>query len=348
MGRQFVDDHRFFLYHDGDGGTDITAAVSAPELQDDLSALSVELSFQAVRNQLRDPYLRWCGAAPGDKLRVMNHGSEIFSGVILSVDLDGSVIANDPGWYLSKSEIVLSCTRVSAADAVGRMCAKAGVAVGKIDLPATRLTEVWTGETPEAILKDILAVCSAETGLDYCFRVRRGALQVSPLPTVPLIAYHKPVENAAAFDITLAKGAVSGSDSMETLINSVLLTESGTDTARVLARAANAASIARYGLQQMAERLTGDESTAQARNRIAHLLAASDRLKCERQVDDIWGADEVCSGALLQFQGNAYGVTGLQRVTAVTHRYGTTHRMSLTVEPYAQQRAAGSGDTITG
>ena len=46
MGTQYVDDHRFLLYK-GSTVTDITEAVSSPEARDELSALSVELTFTA-------------------------------------------------------------------------------------------------------------------------------------------------------------------------------------------------------------------------------------------------------------------------------------------------------------
>lgn len=346
MGRAYVDDHRFLLYRDG-AAVDITEAVTGPELRDELSALSLELSFTAVRNNLKDKYMHWCNAEPGDKLRVVNHGVEVFSGVVLTVGLDGSVTANDMGWYLSKSEIILQCSNVSAADAVRRMCAKAGIPAGTITLPPTRISEVWTGNTPESILSNIFKICGSEDGKDYRFRVRGGKLNVEPLPTSVITAYHKPADNLGAFDITLAKGEVTGSDSMEDLCNSVLLTESGKNAARVLGRAYNAASAAKYGLLQKVESLSGDENTAQARQRIGALLRKSDCLTREREISDIWGADEVQSGVLLQFKGNTYGVSGVQRVTSVTHRYGASHRMTLTVEAAADKRAAGSGDTIT-
>lgn len=346
MGREYVDDHRFLLYKNGTG-TDITEAVTGPELRDELSALSAELTFQAVRNNFKDKYMHWCGAEPGDKLRVVNHGTEVFSGEVLTVGLDGSVTANDPGWYLSKSEILLQCSKVTAGDAVRRMCAKAGIPAGTITLPPTRISEAWPGSTPESILSDILAICAAETGQTYRYRVESGNLNVGPLPTQSITAWHKPSDDQSAFDITLATGEVTGFDSMEDLCNSVLLTESGGDTARVLGRAYNAASIAKYGLVQKVESLTGDENTAQARQRVKNLLATGDRLTREREVSDIWGADEVRSGVLLQFESSAYGVTGLQRVTAVTHRYGHPHRMSLTLKAYQQERAAGSDDIIT-
>ena len=344
MGTQYVDDHRFLLYK-GSTVTDITEAVSSPEARDELSALSVELTFTAVRNNNRDKYMHWYNIEPGDKIRVVNHGAEVFSGVILTVDLDGTVTANDPGWYLTKSEIVLQVSNAAAADAVRRMCAKAGIPAGTIDLPPTRISEVWVGSTPEQILEDILDICSAETGQSYRRRVRNGALQVGPLPSVPIIAYHKPADNLGAFDITLAKGDVTGSDSMSELTNSVVLAEGG-DTAKTLGRAYNSASIAKYGLLQAVETLSGDETTAQARQRVKNLLAQGDRLTRERTVDEIWGADEVVSGILLQFQPNSYGVTGVQRVTGVTHRYGSPHLMSVTVQDPAQGRAAGAGDTV--
>ena len=154
MGRS-VDDHRVILYQ-GSTCRDITAATASVELRDELDALSVEVSFTALRNNLNDKYAHWYNIAPGDKLRIVNGGAEVFSGVILEVGQDGSVRANDPGWYLSRSQIILQLDRAAAPDAVARMCAKAGIKAGRVELPPTRISKVWWGETPESILEDIL------------------------------------------------------------------------------------------------------------------------------------------------------------------------------------------------
>ena len=346
MGSAYVDDHRFWHYPKGGGaGQEITQWVSAPEARDELEALSVELTFTALRNQLYDPNMTWPGLTPGDKLKVVNHGTEVFSGVILTVGLDGSVTANDLGWYLTKSQIILQVSNAAAEDAIRQMCAKAGVAVGQLPSLPTRISEVWTGATPEAILQDILSICSAETGKQYKRRVKNGALQVTELPSTPMVAYHKPADNLAAFDITIAKGTVSGSDSMDELCNSVVLTAGGQDAA-ILGQGWNAASREQYGLIQKVENLSGDEDSAQARQRIKTLLDQYDRLTLERQVDELWGADEVESGVLLRFETNQFGVSGNQRVVSVTHQYGPTHLMSVTVQDPNQGRAAGSGDTV--
>lgn len=346
MGSAYVDDHRFWYYPKGGGaGQEITQWVSAPEARDELEALSVELTFTALRNQLYDPNMTWPGLAPGDKLKVVNHGTEVFSGVILTVGLDGSVTANDLGWYLTKSQVILQVSNAAAEDAIRQMCAKAEIPVGQLPSLPTRISEVWTGATPEAILQDILSICSAETGKQYKRRVKNGALQVTELPSTPMVAYHKPADNLAAFDITIAKGTVSGSDSMDELCNSVVLTAGGQDAA-ILGQGWNAASREQYGLIQKVENLSGDEDSAQARQRIKTLLDQYDRLTLERQVDELWGADEVESGVLLRFETNQFGVSGNQWVVSVTHQYGPTHLMSVTVQDPNQGRAAGSGDTV--
>ena len=190
MGRDYVDDHRFYLYRAGGGAEDITRWVRQPQARDVLEALSVELTFQALRHDSYDKYMTWPGIQPGDQLRVVNHGTELFAGVVLSVGLDGSVTANDQGWYLTKSEIVFQAANAAADDAIRRMCAKAGIRAGNIPSLPTRITEVWTGDTPETILQDILAVCAAETGRQYKRRVRGGALSVTELPTQAITAWH--------------------------------------------------------------------------------------------------------------------------------------------------------------
>ena len=345
MGRYYVDNHRFLLYQ-GKAVRDITHVISAPELRDERDALSVEVTFTVLRNHLTDRYAEWYNISPGDKLRIVNHGEEIFSGMILNVGQDGSVKANDPGWHLTRSQIILQLSGATAPDAVAQMCRKAGILVGRIDLPPTRISKVWWGSTPESILEDILSICSAETGKRYLRRVRGNKLHIYPQPETAIKLYHKPADNLTAFDVTLAKGSISGSDSAEELINSVILTEQSGDAGHIIGQAQNKASIAEFGLLQQVESLSGDENTAQARQRVKMLLEQGDRIRKERTIEQLWGDDAAVSGALVEFAPNRYDVSGPLRIISVTHSYGTPHMMSLTVE-MEQPRAADSNDTMT-
>ena len=331
MGAYF-DDHHFYLVQSA-GTKEITNWISEPQAQDDLDALSVEVSCTVLRNDRKDKWAAWPGIECGDKLVIRNLGSgkEVFSGIILEVGQDGVIRACDPGWYLSKSEIILQCNTVSARAAVEQMCAKAGIVAGTIDLPATVVNKEWFGATPETILEDILAICSAETGKQYKRRVTGGKLNITPLPESAVRVFHKPAANLAAFDISWAKGEITGTDSMEDMVNRYVLT-ADSSSAAILGTAEDPASIARYGLLQQVESLGGDENAAQAKQRLKTLLAENNRITKERTVSDLWGADEVESGTIIQFVQNQYDVSGPMRVKNVTHRYGRPHLMSVTVE----------------
>ncbi len=191
-----------------------------------------------------------------------------------------------------------------------------------------------------------MSICSAETGKRYLRRVRGNKLHIYPQPETAIKLYHKPADNLTAFDVTLAKGSISGSDSAEELINSVILTEQSGDAGHIIGQAQNKASIAEFGLLQQVESLSGDENTAQARQRVKMLLEQGDRIRKERTIEQLWGDDAAVSGALVEFAPNRYDVSGPLRIISVTHSYGMPHMMSLTVE-MEQPRAADSNDTVT-
>lgn len=346
MAREYVDDHRLYLYRTGGASEDITDFISGLTARDERNALSVELSFSVLDNP-RDALVPDLDISPGDKVRVVNHGLEVFSGTVVTVSLDGSVTAYDLGWYLNKSQIIFQAAGVAADDAISRLCAKAGIPLGGCVALPTRIQQVWSGNEPSTILQDILDICAAETGDEYVYRVASGKLWVNKQTKEPIAAYHKPADNLSAFPITWALGEVSGSDSMEDLVNRYILTESSGEEAKVLGTAENPQSIATYGLIQKVESLGGDEDTAQARQRLKNLLATGDRLTRTRDVSQIWGCDEVRSGVVLSFGSDAYGLSGLYRVESVTHDYGKPHLMSLTLTEVDPPRAAGSDDMIS-
>ena len=127
MAAGYVDDHRLILYRDGAAARDITAFCGDLTAKDDLDALSVEVTFHIFKS-VWDKYTPALNLAPGDKIRIVNHGNTVFSGVIVTVTLDGTVTAYDRGWYLNKSEIILQVNNLAAdqvirqasADRVGR------------------------------------------------------------------------------------------------------------------------------------------------------------------------------------------------------------------------------------
>lgn len=345
MAAGYVDEHKLVLYRDGAEPRDITATARDMTLTDDLDTLAAELTFSVLLSPW-DKYTPKLNLSPGDKLRVTNQGKTVFSGIIITVTLDGAVTAYDRGWYLNKSEIVLQVTNLAADQVIRKACAKAGVTVGKVCSLPTKITQLWTGSTPSDIIGDVLDTCASATGKGYRHRVGDSGLVVEELPTTPIKAMHKPAKNIAAFDITWALGQVSGEDSIEDTCNAVVIAAEDDGKAYIGAQASNAASIKRYGFMQHIETVTENPGTAVLGQMVKNMLKSMDQVGHTRSVSEIWGCDEVTSGVVLRFNSPAFGVKGNYRVTRVTHHYGGAgHTMALEITALEQPRAAAEGTT---
>ena len=350
MAAGYVDDHRVILYRDGAAARDITAFCGDLTAKDDLDALSVEVTFHIFKS-VWDKYTPALNLAPGDKIRIVNHGNTVFSGVVVTVTLDGTVTAYDRGWYLydrgwylNKSEIILQVNNLAADQVIRQASAKAGVSVASVCSLPTKITQLWTGKTPADIFDEVLETAEAETGKNYYYYVAERGLVVAPLPTSAIKAMHRPAENLPGFDITWALGEVSGEDSISDTYNAVVIAAESDGRAYRGAQASNAASIARYGFLQKVETVTENPGTAALGQRVRNLLAGADRVGRKRQISEIWGCDEVRSGVVLDFNSPAFGISGRHRVTSVTHQYGGAgHVMSLEISALDEPRAAAAG-----
>ena len=320
MAYNYVDEHRLIRYRGGQA-RDITAFAGDLQAVDELDTLSVELTFGVIVAPW-DKYVEKNIVQPGDKLRVVNHDLTVFSGQVESVTLDGGVTAYDRGWYLNKSQIILQVTGMPGDEAIRQACAKAGVGVASICSLPTKISQVWLGDTPADILGEILETAAAETGKQYQYFVRDDGLVVQELPAAAIKAYHKPADNLPAFNITWALGQVSGEDSIAELRNAVVIAAEGDGKAYIGAQASNAASVEQYGFLQHVETVTSDPGTAQLKQMVQNLLSQLDRVGRTRTISEIWGCDEVRSGVVLDFNSPAFGISGKNRVTRVTHHYG--------------------------
>ena len=343
MSANYVDKYILTRYREWQEAKDITAYAGSLQSVDELNALSVELSFD-VLDAPWDKYVEANVVQPGDKLRLTNNGTTTFYGVTVVADLDGHITAYDLGWYLNKSQIILQVTDMAADEVIRQMCSKAGVPAGTVCSLPPKITQIWLGETPADILDEVLETCSAETGKQYYYRVQDDKLQVEELPTEPIIAYHKPADNLAAFNITWALGQVSGEDSIQDLYNAVIIAAESDGKVYNGAQASKQASMTRYGFLQKVESVSENPGTAQLGQMVKNLLAEADRVSRTRTISEIWGCDEVKSGVVLDFNSPAFGIEGKNRVTRVTHHYdGAGHTMELEIAALEEPRAAAAG-----
>ena len=320
-----MDDYRVIC-----NGYDVTARIGDLTSTDDIAQLSMSISCKAVRNP-HDKLMPAFTFTSGDKWQLFNGSTMIFRGIITKTGLDGSIAANDFGWYLNKSKIILQCNGVAADDAIRQLCQKAGVSVGSVPSMPTIITEVYIAQEPSTILSDILDKVTAERGIKYFSRVEpdRG-LCVYPYPTAPIALSVQLARNLRPFDPTWSLGAVSGEDSMDELRNQVSVYREEGDTARILATATDSGSISKYGWLQHMESADEGTTAAQAQQLASQKLRALNRLTQTRKVDNMLGAD-VRAGTMLRFSSDAFGLTGDWIVKQVTHTYAPQHTMSLEV-----------------
>ena len=324
-----MDKYKVFLYRWG-SWVDITAYVGDLQSVDELNTLSVEVSFSLLQNPL-DKYNSKLNLSCGDKIQIKNKDKTIFSGVITQDSLDFSYTANDVGWYLNESEMVIQFNGVPADKAITMLCSKAGIPLGEVPSMSTIITAVYLGETFASIFEDILEQVSTETGRTFLYRVEGGKLWLKDMPNDVLTLVHRPFDNIKEFNPTWALGQVSGSRSLSNLRNSIVLAKEENDTAYILATAENSESIATFGKLQKV--LSVDDSmSGSTASIVKNALAQYNTLSGEYSVT-MYGDDNVKSGRCVRFNSGAFGLAGVYRVQSVTHYYAVPHLMDLTVVP---------------
>lgn len=312
-------------------GTDVTPRAGEISSTEDLEQLSVQLSFRLAHNP-HDKYLPSGRTQPGDRVQLFHDSVLIFRGIVVQSGLDGTAQANDFGFYLNKSKIILQCNGVPADDAIRQLCKKAGVSLGSLPALPTIITDVFIAQEPSAILKTLLERVTAERGTKYFFRVEPDSgLCIYPYPQTPIQLSVQLARNLRPFDPTWSLGSISGTDSMEALKNQVVIYREEDKKAHILATETDSNSIERYGwLQDMH---TADEgmTAAQARQMAKTKLAENNRLTVTRTVSDMLGAD-VRAGQMLRFSSEKFGFGGNWLIKQVTHSYNPTgHTMSMEV-----------------
>lgn len=321
------------MYHMYHNGKDITDYCSPVSMKDSIDAIAKELTFSIAINK-HDKYLRPPDIEPGDKLTWKNDSREIFSGIVIESSLDGSVVAEDYGFYLNKQEIIFQTSKAAVSDAIRSLCTKCGVPAGEICSIPTKISKIWIGSSPDQILKDMLELATAEQGKNYLYRVERGKLNVRPYPTQITTAYYKQ-KSGKQFDITWSLGDVSVKKSMAEMRNRVVAVKGNDSDYTVLATAEDVTGQKRYGT--LATTLSiDDDQTKQADTMAKAKLRELNAITHDVSISEMLGSDDVSAGVIMNFSSAAYGVQGLYLVTEVTHNYANAdparHTMSLTVQ----------------
>lgn len=309
-------------------GRDETRRAGNITRADNLDGLSVSLTFDIAVNP-DDRYWPKTNIVAGDKVVFTNGGKAVFSGIITDMSQNSryakSYTANDYGWYLNKNEVVVQFRKMIASDAIKKLCNDFGVPVGAICSLPTKISKVYNGDTLSDCIKDIIKQTEADQGKSYRMELRDNKLYVEPYSDLVVRASFKPAANLAPFDPTRYPADERSSESIADMANVTKVVSASEQSAQIIGKAQDSASVARYGMLQKVEQAEQKDS-AQAGNLAKNLLLELNKVTKTKTVK-LLGDDKVRSGRILYHQGVAY------LVTSCTHTYnGAVHTMDLTLE----------------
>ena len=312
-------DFKLKLYHDGKA-RDITASTGSIEWSDSLDSLGAEFSFACKKG----PYV-------GD-LAVLFYGkTEIFRGIILSVGFsDGQtreIKGRDFAWYLDKNEVAIQFKKISAKQAIEKLCDRYDVPIGSIAKMNTSIKKVYKGETAYDIIMNILSQVEEETGNKHRIEMRKGKLYVVKNSSIKVEPYY--INEAGKKVISAEVCAISGSRSIEEMKNKIVVAGSGEDSLQIKATVKDSKSIKKYGLLTKVE--TQDNlNEAKARNIGKNKLKELDRIETSFTAT-MQGGVNTQSGRLIYFNRPEVGVKGWYLIRSCRHQI-TNGKHTITCE----------------
>lgn len=323
-------DLRLFIVKDS--LVDISKISGDYQRSDNSEGLGEEFSFTLALNK-KDK--EWPGftVEMGDKVIFVNGGNAVFTGMITEDDCSNdtihSVKAYDYGYLMNKSQVNVQFRKMAANTAVEKLCSDYGIPVGTICSMPALIDKVYNGDTVSDCFKDIISQAEADSGSKYRMEIRSGFLFIEPEENLIVQAMFKGASNIAPFDVTTEIADFNVKRSIADMRNSVRIVSASEQSTQAVGEAENSDSVARFGVLQYVEQLSGDDVSKaknEAKNRLAELNKINESITLR-----LMGDDAVRSGRLLVF--NEPELTGTYKVANCVHHYSNnSHYMDLTLE----------------
>ena len=311
---------------------DITDRCEAPELTDDADSLCVELSL-SVRQGGADYYMKPLILAPGDFVAVTNVASEevVFVGQVQTVD--GSYQSAlrcrclDGGRILTANEVIIQYNNIPAKEALSQLANKAGLSGILVPELVSSVYGIYR-DSASSIAQSILDTVRSENGVRYFRRMVGETLTIRSFANEPISLWYRQANNLDSFDVFNEAAEPQLSWSIEELRNHITL-YSGDDTGTVIqAELSDEESIKRYGKRMAVEDWSQNQAKISAADRAKVALWEKNRVT-ESFTIETYGSDRAVAGALVYVKTSE--VQGYFWIDAVTHVYGTPHRMTMTL-----------------
>ncbi|MCY9529174.1 hypothetical protein M5X04_07470 [Paenibacillus alvei] len=327
-----MSNHELYLIK-GKSKKNITQLIGNLAWSSNIDALGVELSFDYAYND-SSYFNKYDIVELGDHVILTNSGKVLSRFVVVSESVSGrfgkSYTAFDYSWYLNKNETVIQFKKVAASQAIGKLLDRFAIK-HKITPIKTAITKIYKDMTVSDIIKDILEQATKETRTKYRVEMDKDVLTINRMTDLVINPMVRLSSDTLPIPIAVKIANPSRSRSIEDMKNSVLVTNSGEESIKILASAKDAGSVARYGL--MTEVVTVDEKNeSQARNIAKNTLSEMNRITEEVSVEML-GHDDVRAGRILEIDEPITGIVGSYVIKSANHSVSNgIHKVSVELE----------------
>lgn len=244
-------------------GNDITKIAGNLSWQSNIYELASTMSFEVAKTEAA--YLRDLMYLPqlGDVVQMVTD-TEIFRGVVIKID-DGDNDCNkysvvDLGWYLNKTSQTYQFKNITAEAAIREICADLSINLVTLPELTTKIDQIYFDKAVSDILTDILSKCTGDFNYDFVpdgLRIYRiGDIEVNPTFR---IAGNIPEAYSSEY-----RGAVSHSQSIENMKNSVKITTEKDNVYKDLMVIQDRDLIDKYGFLQKIVKIDPEKESAEA------------------------------------------------------------------------------------
>ena len=277
-------------------------------------SLGVEFSFSMPYSYFDEQFKKTLTA--GDQIVLYAGKKKILQGIITEVPLAGGTYRGyDFAFYLNKSRTIMQFKKISASEAIKKLCKKFGVPIGSMPKMATAITKLYKNEAVSDIINDILKKVRHETGKRYRMQMNGGKLDIIEVGQKKIKPMYTDDRGAKLYCTHAC--SITGTRSIEEMKNSVIVAGTGEKSKQIKATAEDDASIKKYGLLQTVE-MEDDLNAAKARNRAKNILKQQNKVLTSFSVT-MPGNTGIRASKRIYFNRPEAHVKGWYKVKSCTH-----------------------------
>lgn len=266
----------------------------------------------------------------GDIATLYMNKKRVLQGIITEIPLGGSDYRGyDFAFYLNKSTTIIQFKKVSAREAITKLCERFNIPLGSIPKMATNINKLYKNETVSDIISDILKQVKQETDKKYRLQMNNGKLNVVESGTAKIQPTYKDDEGRVCCCSHAA--SISGSRSIENMKNSVIVAGNDDSSKQIKATAEDSDSIKKYGRLETVE-LDDDLTSAKARNKAKNILKQQNKVATSFTAE-MPGNTEIRAGVRIYFNRPEARIKGWYKVKSCTHSFSNgIYRVSCEME----------------